>query len=246
MVTGVSSLGLVALALLGPGKQQRIAVPTTQKVVARSTTISYELDEETRLSLAEAGAPMSPAPIGGRAVRDTHKSTIHMNEIDLNSGEIVRNMLLETESTNIEPVGALLSSNGSLVVVATSSGRYELDTNLADELLAFDVPSDSLDVVEGKALYENLGHSVNRVTMQGALGESAILTISTENGVRSSTLTPEVMKVGVDREFDEVSDRIRHDRLGIAGSRDHVLTIIDNELLLYEAVRPLVPTEASK
>lgn len=160
----------------------RILVVRTTKQVLREHTYSFELDDDLAAWFEAEGVPAQDAPTRGTG---TYRETVSRPAISIVGsthpplGLSLTGSLLEV---SLEPVAVRVTADG-YEVVATSSGRYGTETNLADEVVVIALSKDG-SVSDVLPVATRLGHDIVDVKAVEAAGHGFSVAIRSSEGAR--------------------------------------------------------------
>jgi len=216
--------------------KENLWLATTGKQVHSHGTYSFELDPESKDyhdQMKNKGLKTQDAPTSGTGEFLETSSAVTLLRLDVKTGNQPTQVItLGGDQVHLEPIG-IIQLDGKHQLLATSSGQYGREVNLADEVLMFELPlSSSLSdkQLDGTIVLDKMGHSANRFAIVKSNSSPTRLIVSKDNGDIEVDLGSGNNQ---SRLSEQPAKTLRHDRIPIANS-DSVLTVIYDDLVLIE------------
>jgi len=212
---------VIAEAAVGAGpavmavdaSRKRFLVAHSTKHVLREFTYSFDLDADLAEWFEEQGVPAQETPTSGTGVYRESVIRPAITVISPGGAQAAVQPKGSLPEVSIEPVAIRCQADG-YVLIATSSGRYGTETNLADEIVVVSILGDG-SVAGLRPVVTRLGHDVIEVRALEA----------SPGGFIVSVRGPEVTRFFIDSggQFDEISPSSSlarfgaHDRIPVSG-----------------------------
>ncbi|MEZ5406952.1 MAG: hypothetical protein R2761_02940 [Acidimicrobiales bacterium] len=205
--------GPIALAANGP--RDFVVGHTVQHTIARERYSSEMSDAYRRWLEEDMGAPAPPAPTGGTYYE--HEVTVTRPSLLTVSGDSVSAAALSggaLPDVCLEPI-ALRSTADGYLLIATSSGRYGTESNIADQVVMVSLGHDHV-VEELHPIVVDLGHELHDVRAVETVGGGFVVAVRDGAGTRYFS-TEKVGHVDPFEPDDSLRRFAQHDRLPVAG-----------------------------
>jgi hypothetical protein len=231
--TVVAEIGVAAgpVALAVDADRNQFLVARSIRHVLRELTYSFDLEADLAKWFADEGFPAQETPTSGTGTYRVSVARPSIAVVGAQRGQGVLPITGSLPEVSLEPV-ALSARPGGYELVATSSGRYGTETNLADEVVVITLSNDG-SIVELRPVATQLGHDVTEVRAVETGRGGFTVSVRTSEKTRFFTDS--------DGRFAEISPSSSlsrfgsHDRIPVSGFADSWLAEVGPGVFAIES-----------